>query len=840
MKWLSPRNRIAMGLTGAVVAVICMARAFGLIPDRTTVETQSRAELTETIALSCSGIMINGDLPTLTSYLDGVVARNDGLLSSGVRDGGDRLMLEIGEHQEHWDLKQREKSSDSQMFVPIFSRANEKWGTVELRFKPLRKPGIQGILDSLGFGLIFFAGSSSFLVFNFILKLVLKHLDPSRAVPRRVRDALDNLAEGLMILDNRSNILLANNSLSIVLGKEPDELIGINSRKLDFLADENGNLPWFTALSEKRLVSNARVRLADTDKKERTFLANCSPLLGHNGGYCGVMVTFDDVTQLEESRTQLREARDAADAASQAKSDFLANMSHEIRTPMNAILGFTDVLRRGMEDNPDQRIEYLNTIHSSGNHLIELINDILDLSKVEAGKLELEIREFSLPMLLHETIHVLSARAKEKGISLNYEVVGSIPQNAESDSMRLRQVLINLIGNAIKFTEKGGVKLRCGFDNDTLEFHVIDSGIGMTDEQCSKIFEAFSQADTSVTRKFGGTGLGLSISKKFVEAMDGEIRAESKIGVGSNFIVRIPLVVSNPTQLLDQTGCLNLVKAQSKSSGSSKMRKLNTGTVLVVDDGETNRSIVSLVLRKHGIRVLEAANGQEAIQRIESEPTIDVVLMDMQMPVMDGYTATQLLRQGGSSLPIIALTGNAMQGDRQKCHDAGCTAFLQKPIQIDELVKLLGVHLGFSEEYLGSSNKRLPSQKEKKAAEPSAKPQTVPKLDAWTTTLPMDDEEFRKIVEKFVEDLPARVDQMTQMLHEQDFEGLKSQGHWLKGAAGTVGLGKLTAPAKQLEKSASENDMEACGSALKLILGLISVFAMPTTESKSAEAVCLV
>ena len=236
------------------------------------------------------------------------------------------------------------------------------------------------------------------------------------------------------------------------------------------------------------------------------------------------MVSFEDVTQLEENKVELRKSKEHAEAASRAKSDFLANMSHEIRTPMNAILGFTDLLQRGLYDNPDEQSEYLGTIHSSGTHLLDLINDILDLSKIEAGKLDLEMTDCSPLHIFSEVINILKVRAQEKGISLELIVEGTIPETIQSDPVRLRQVVTNLVGNAIKFTETGGVKIVARWIDDRqpkLEFDVIDSGIGMTDKQVARIFEPFVQADSSVTRRFGGTGLGLSISQKIIEALDG-------------------------------------------------------------------------------------------------------------------------------------------------------------------------------------------------------------------------------------------------------------------------------------------------------------------------------
>ena len=547
------------------------------------------------------------------------------------------------------------------------------------------------------------------------------------------------------------------------------------------------------------------------------------------------MVTLDDVTILEENRVELKEARDAADAASQAKSDFLANMSHEIRTPMNAILGFTDVLRRGMEENPEQRFEYLNTIHTSGNHLIELINDILDLSKVEAGKLELELRETALPQLLAETTHVLSARAKQQDLQLSYEVIDEIPTIIQSDATRIKQVLINLVGNAIKFTEHGAVQLRCHYTDGVVQFDIVDSGIGMTPEQMSRIFDPFSQADSSVTRRFGGTGLGLAICKKFVEALGGTITVQSEIGQGTTFSASIPALSDSKSRLLDHQACVTLIReGQSKFAGTSDSQ-LNPAQILVVDDGKTNRSLVSIVAKRHGLQVLEAENGKVAIEQVVNE-SIDLILMDMQMPVMDGYTAARELRKMGVKTPIVALTGNAMQGDKQKCLDAGCDSFLAKPIEIDQLIALFGEHLGFLQ---AETIDIQPTEPPQPVISPSPLPPTESQpeqrqlSEPWTTTLPIEDPEFRRIAEKFVEGLPEKLQSMIDALHSGNLQELRELGHWLKGAGGTVGFGRFTEPSIQLETAAAEGDLASSNQTLQTIVSLAAAIDLDLEPSES-------
>ena len=829
MKFFTPRNRIAIGLTGAVTLVLCVAKILGYIPDQHSLASQARTSLAETIALGSSALIVNGDEQGLKSFMEGVASRNADVQSfSVIRSSGD-VVLESDNHRGDWQPLQNGESSDAQIQVPIYQTSSSKWGTIQIRFTSLNS-GWAAFADQFGITQMFFIGSACFLIFNLVLGLLLKQLDPSKAVPQRVRDALDNLAEGLLLLDTNYNILLANASFANVLGKDSDKLLGQRMDTLGLETDSESP-PWQQALVSKQLVSNQRVTVDNPTGEQRQYHVNCSPLLGPKGKYVGVMVTFDDVTQLEQSRSELKVARDAADAANQAKSDFLANMSHEIRTPMNAILGFTDVLRLGIEESPEQRMEYLNTIHSSGSHLIELINEILDLSKVEAGKLELEMRQFGLPELLHEVVQVLLAKADQKGIGLSFDVKETIPATIQSDSTRIKQILINLVGNAVKFTELGEVKLCCCLAGDHLRFDVSDTGIGMTDEQLKNIFDPFSQADSSVTRRFGGTGLGLSICKKFAEALDGSISVTSHMGEGTTFSLRIP-VAFDGSEMLDFAECQKQIQATTQNSIETENRKLNPAVVLVVDDAETNRNIVSVVLKRHGLEIIEAENGQRACEIMNAQH-VDVVLMDMQMPVMDGYTATAHLRQSGFTIPIVAFTGNASEEDEVKSRAAGCNTLLPKPINIENLIATLGGFVGFSDELLkpAAAHQPSPAPCNSGASLTIEEPQAVA---AWTSSLPIEDPEFFAIVERFVLALPGRLEGMMDLLNDQDWAAVRDEAHWLKGAAGTVGLDKLTGPAKGMEDAAKLADANQCETQLLMIVELASAIELtPAAEPVS-------
>lgn len=388
---------------------------------------------------------------------------------------------------------------------------------------------------------------------------------------------------------------------------------------------------------------------------------------------------------------EYREARQAALVASEAKSEFLANMSHEIRTPLTAILGYADV----MEDTSEVNANAINTIRRHGEHLLRVINDILDLSKLDSQKIELESIEFSLPNLLRDMHDMMQIRASEHSLDWTIEIEGSLPESVRSDPTRIRQVLLNLLGNAFKFTKSGGVRLTVRWIANSeqyteLAFEIADTGIGMTEEQIGKLFQPFAQADTSTTRRFGGTGLGLVISRRLVQLLGGDIEIASEPGCGSVFSFRVKAQVPSETEFL--TGLEQVSASEQKCQQVSSSLPLGT-RVLLVEDGPDNQRLISFVLGKAGAEVTTAENGKEgmesAISALNAGVPFAVVLMDMQMPIMDGYSAARALRDQDYRGPIIALTAHAMAEDRQKCLDAGCDAYTTKPIDREHLIGLI-------------------------------------------------------------------------------------------------------------------------------------------------------
>ncbi len=578
---------------------------------------------------------------------------------------------------------------------------------------------------------------------------------------------------------------------------------------------------WFSrALSRPLHLLAEEARLALKEQRKLNLISK-GPLevVQLTQAFANLVGKLDDQVQrrtqhLHEANCQLNEALEQAKAADRAKSEFLANMSHEIRTPLNAIIGFAELLLQGDDQMDDDSREWAQTICDSGKHLLHLVNDILDLSKIEAKNLQVERVPCSPQETIDEVVSILRSRAMEKGLAFDVCYAGAMPQVIESDPMRLKQLLMNLVGNAIKFTSQGYVKIDVTMvkaaDMPRLRICVSDTGVGIASDKLDTIFEPFVQADNSVTREFGGTGLGLAISNQIAKALGGTLNVMSKPGVGSVFAIEI------------ETGPLDGVEMVSHASAEPAARKKvqvpspsDSHRVLVVDDAPINRKLVKVVLEKAGFQVETAENGQEAVDAALAE-RFDLILMDMQMPVLDGYAATEKLRESGITIPIIALTAHAMKGDREKCLDAGCSDFLTKPIDQKLLVQRLTETLGSESE---------PHETPREAdGEVERAVDREPGSERIVSTLPTDQPVFQEIVDEFFDYLTVRLDELYQAHGEKDFEELARIAHTLKGSGGTAGFDALTEPAGNLCESArncAEEQIEAALGELSEIVARI-------------------
>ena len=593
------------------------------------------------------------------------------------------------------------------------------------------------------------------------------------------RSLIESNIDAIMTTDPSGIITDVNKQMEALTGCTRDELIGAPFKN-HFTDPQRAEAGIKRVLSEQK-VTDYELTARARDGKETVVSYNATTFYDRDRTLQGVFAAARDVTERKRVEAELQQAKAAAESASRTKSDFLASMSHEIRTPMNAIIGIADLLAKSAL-SPEQD-KYVQIFRRAGDNLLHLVNDILDLSKVEAEQLELERTGFSLRDLLEKVKEMVADRAVEKGLALVCEVAPDVPTDRIGDPTRLRQVLLNLLGNAIKFTESGEVTLRVAPDADAavpgaLRFSVSDTGIGIAEEKLGAVFERFTQADSSTTRKYGGSGLGLTISKRLVELMGGRIWVESAVGKGSVFSFAVPLEIRTEP-----------ARRAAVPVGTGSDRPLPALQILLVEDSPDNRTITVAFLQDTPYRVETAENGAIACEKFIAGH-YDLVLMDRQMPVMDGLTATRAIRaweqaNQRSPTPIIALTAAALKGDREKCIAAGCTAYLTKPIKQDVLLQAIREH----------SVVEPASSKAASTAQDSILVRANPKI--------------ADLVPGFLHNRRQEVIAMLAALDRGDFDIVESLGHGMKGAGSSWGFQRITDIGAALEQAAGRADRDA-------------------------------
>ncbi len=616
---------------------------------------------------------------------------------------------------------------------------------------------------------------------------------------------LQSIGNGVFVIDKENLISFVNQFAVKLLGWEITDLISERYEVILFGKDKDSeNIP-----DDDSIISPIQFALIEgetTHVNAETFYCRdgssflveytCVPLL-ENEEIIGAVITFQDITERRDLEIAVSEARDTALEIAKEKANFLANMSHEIRTPLNGIIGISEFL--GETNLSVEQQDYVGTLKISSKLLLDIVNDILDFSKIEAGKLELEESDFDLREIVAETIKLFIPEAYKRKINLEFDIQEDIDNELHTDAGRLRQILNNLIGNAIKFTENGKVSLIVSKkDVGILHFEVIDTGIGIERRKQNKIFEPFSQADISTTRQFGGTGLGLAISKQLVEMMGGKIGVESEIGMGSKFWFTIKL-----KENLNAAGKLSADIDLVTSVFPSDPHDLK---VLVVDDNQINQEVALGRLQQLGIFAEVVNNGKEAVEICEKNE-FDLILMDCRMPIMDGFQSTALLRRLKAPFKqpkIIAMTASVTADERARCLASGMDDYLTKPMTIDALEQTLNKHFS-----LQITPRRLDVEANF-IQHPLAQIIDEKTLKSFIEIEERGEKDFTaEMLSLYLKHTETQLSELNTAFSNQDIEIVKNKVHSLRGSSGNIGLNQLFQDFINLEEVVENNWLEA-------------------------------
>ncbi len=578
----------------------------------------------------------------------------------------------------------------------------------------------------------------------------------------------------------------------LMRGSEPTGVLKVLSNKANaFSEDDVDTLQLMAALLGGALAQQLEVD--QRNQVEQTLVKRTQELEQRNDQLTHVLF------ELEKAGEELKQKNIQVQQAAQLKNEFLANMSHEIRTPMNAIIGFTEILMRA--DLGPQEKEYLIYIRDAGRGLISLIGDILDFSKIEAGKLTIELIDFDLVKVVKGAVQLLAEQAEAKGLTIEKKIDPRLPQRTIGDPGRLRQILINLLGNAIKFSDSGTIiieatqKIENADGSVVVYFSVTDQGVGLSEQEIGKLFQPFVQADGSTTRKFGGTGLGLSICKRLVELMDGRIGIESTKGSGAKFWFTLPYELAKSQEAPQETSMQIRALHAKRSAFASAL-------ILVADDHPANQLVAQLQLEKLGLSAHLASNGLEVLEALKSN-NYSAILLDCQMPEMDGYqTAREIRKQedGAQHIPIIAMTASAMQSDRDACIAAGMDDYISKPFELEQLREVLDNWLPIS-----TQDRKLIDTPEATRTFAGLERSAV---DITPLIRMFGVKSVRKLLTGFTEDTGKSLRALQISLKNQDREGIQAVTHKLMGSSGTLRANRLHTLSEKLDTAAPTEDWD--------------------------------
>ena len=604
----------------------------------------------------------------------------------------------------------------------------------------------------------------------------------------KYRSIIANMNLGLLEVDEEEKIIYANQSFCKMTGYSLEEMKG---KIASSLLAEGQNLDTIQQKTEERKKGSSdayEVQLKDKWGNIKWWLISGAPRYNNKGEPSGSIGIHLDITEQKKLEYDLIKSREEARKLAQTKQSFLANMSHEIRTPMNAIIGMANQLQKTNLNSSQSNL--LNIIQTASDNLLVIINDILDIAKIEDGKLDIHPVIFELRETIKQSIETIQFKADEKGILLKQgNVDGLIANYLKGDASRLRQILLNFLSNAVKFTDKGSVTIECNLINTSansqwIQFRIMDTGIGIESSFLEKIFDPFTQESTGNNKNSTGTGLGMYISKQLIELMQGSVSIESTKNIGTTISFKLPFTIAQKpdNNIEDHNTIINL-------------NQLNQKNILIVDDNEMNRLVAEMIVKQNGAKTVHAENGQQAIEKLQSDSP-DIILMDLQMPIMNGYEATKYIRNTlKSSIPIIALTANAIKGEKENCLEAGMNDYISKPFKENDLIQAI---LQLISENIGNNSNSLDIKESN---------DTIPLYDlSILLKMSRNDHQFvNKMVQLFCDDLTTQLEEIKEGIKQQNLQILAAKAHRLKPSTTNLGMPAITEKLKLIESIAKQN-----------------------------------